>query len=629
MFKITKYLSLFLTLLLLVTSFTFGISTQTSLSALAPYEEGVLLVQYERNLPEQAKAAIREANGLKLDKLLNRSGLERVFINDNRPLHSVLNQLAGMAGISFAEPDYILYASPGDTQIIDSSFVNPVDEAYYNLLWGLNNTGQAIRNIAGDGSTDIDAPAAWEMTGGSNTIIVAVIDEAVDMTHPDLQGVVIDFQKFNTGATAYNHGTHVAGTIAAVDNAIGVVGVAPNVKIMSLSFLGTNGGSTSNAILAINYAKEHGAHIINASWGGGGYSQALKDAIENFGGPFVAASGNDGVNTDGAPHYPSSYTSSNIISVAAVSNKGELASFSNYGVNSVDIAAPGVDIVSTYPGSYAYMSGTSMATPHVAGVVALMKSYKPDATTNELIQALYASGRVLSSLSGKVGTGKMVDADNALIALGGASNDTIPPTLVSTLPSDQTSQVSINTPLKLVFDEPVKLIGSNITLNGTLINAQASGNEILLIPPVSPLSYDTVYTVSVAADAVADLSDNAYGTPISFSFMTESAPTQQFITVLSSTPTNNQTNIKRTANIVFTFDAVFTSIDSTKIILKDNGGNPVSFTLSGLNTNKLTINPGPTLSSLTKYTIILSEGAVSSSTATLSPYTLSFTTGKK
>jgi len=150
-----------------------------------------------------------------------------------------------------------------------------------------------------------------------------------------------------------------------------------------------------------------------------------------------------------------------------------------------------------------------------------------------------------------------------------------------------------------------------------------------LIPPVSPLSYDTVYTVSVAADAVADLSDNPYGAPISFSFTTESAPTQPFITVVSSTPTNNQTNIKRTANIVFTFDAVFTSIDSTKISLKNSGGSTISFKVSGQGTNKLTINPDPTLSALTKYTVVLSEGAVSSASTTLSPYTLNFTTGKK
>lgn len=629
MFKITKHLSLFLILLLLVTSFTFGISTQTTSNALIPYEDGVLLVQFERNLPEQAKAAIREANDLKFDKALNPSGLERVLINGNRPLHSVLNQLSAMPGVSFVEPDYILYASPGDTQVITSEFVNPADETYYNLLWGLNNTGQLIRTAIGDGSTDIDAPAAWDMTGGSDAIIVAVIDEAVDMTHPDLQGVVIDFQKFNTGGTAYDHGTHVAGTIAASDNNFGVVGVAPKVKIMSLSFLGTNGGSTSNAILAINYAKEHGAHIINASWGGGGYSQALKDAIESFGGPFVAASGNDGINTDSTPHYPSSYSSPNIISVAAVGNKGELASFSNYGVNSVDIAAPGVDILSTYPGSYAYMSGTSMATPHVAGVLALMKSYKPEATTAELIQALYDSGRVLSSLSGKVGTGKMIDADNALASLGGVSNDNTPPVLVSTLPANQSSSASIVTPIKLTFDEPVKIISTNVTLNGTSVPASANGNEIILSPPSSPLAYDTVYEVSIASDTIADLADNPYSSPINFSFTTESAPTQQFITVISSSPTNNQTNIKRNANIIFTFDTVFTSFDIAKISLKDAKGNVISFTTSGVNTNKLTINPDPTLSSLTKYTVILSDGAVTSENATLSPFTLTFTTGKK
>jgi len=528
--KTTKYISIFLTFILMLSSFTFGYSVPSKDYSNLEYTEGVLLVQFEKNLPSQAKASIRDANDVVIDKALNNTGLERVILKGNRPLHSVINQLEGMSGVVFAEPDYTVYATPINAVYVPEGFVNPLDDTHYGLLWGLHNTGQTIRTIPGDGFTDIDAPEAWNLSTGSNTVIVAVIDEAVDMTHPDLQGVVIDYKKFNTGGTAYEHGTHVAGTIAANDNALGVVGVAPNVKIMSLSFLGSNGGSTSNAILAINYAKDHGAHIINASWGGGAYSQALKDAIENFGGPFVAASGNEGINTDLSPHYPSSYSSSNIISVAAVSNTGQLADFSNYGASSVDIAAPGVDIVSTYPGGYAYMSGTSMATPHVAGILALMKSYNPQATTNALIQALYESGRSLSSLNGKTATGKLADTDNALLTLGSGSVE----------------------------------------------------------PPV-PSS----------------------------------------ISVTTTSPVNNQTNVKRSANIIFTFDKVFTSIDSTKIILKDSSGTPVNFTHSGLNTNKLTINPGPTLSSLTKYTIVLSEGAVSSSTATLSPYTLSFTTGKK
>lgn len=631
MSKNMKRLSLLLSAILVFSTFGFssGAPVVMANQSDAPYEEGVLIVQFIKNLPEQAKASIRAHNDLTFDKSLGSNGLERVLVRGNRPLHSVINQLSALPGVAFAEPDYTLYATPLNMKILPESYVDPSNDTYYNLLWGLNNTGQAIRDIVGDGSTDVDAPEAWEMSAGSNTVIVAVIDEAVDATHPDLQGVVIDYKKFNLGPAAYEHGTHVAGTIAANDNALGVVGVAPSVKIMSLSFLGKNGGSTSNAILAINYARDNGAHIINASWGGGAYSQALKDAIESFGGPFVAAAGNSGVNTDSAPHYPSSYTSSNIVSVAAVANTGQMPSFSNYGITTVDVGAPGVDIVSTYPGGYAYMSGTSMATPHVAGVLALMKSVKPEATTSELIQALYTSGRTLASLSGKTSTGKLVDADAALNALGFNNIDTTPPELTGTQPTDGASNVAISSPVKLIFNEPVKLIGTDIKINGTIASAQASGNEISITAPDSPLKYSTIYTIEVAGNTVADLSDNLYGSPIVFSFTTESEPVQQAITVVSSSPSNNQVNVKRNTNIVFNLSAVYTAIDTSKMSIKDSTGNSVSFTASGLGTSKLTLDPVPTLNALTYYVVTLSDGAVSSSTASLVPATLNFKTGKK
>lgn len=390
------------------------------------HSEGVLLVQFEDKFPEVAKEAIMNKANIKAVEQLDKKGLILVEFDGKRPIETVIRQLENMKGVVFAEPDYTLY--PIDI-VQDSTYVNPDDETYYDLLWGLNNEGQAIRGVSGTFDVDIDAPEAWDMTAGSNDIIVAVIDTAVDLNHPDLSGKIIDYVKFHKGREDKTHGTHVAGTIAANDNTIGVIGVAPDVKIMSLAFLGNNGGSTSNAIKAINYAKANGAHIINASWGGGGYSQALYDAIENFGGPFVAAAGNDGLDNDVSKHYPSSYTNDNIVSVAAIDNLGQLADFSNYGLTDVDIAAPGVDIASTYPDTYAWMSGTSMATPHVAGILALMKSYKPVSTTEELIDALYESGVAMSALNGKTVTGKMANAYNALNALDVTPPENQPPTV--------------------------------------------------------------------------------------------------------------------------------------------------------------------------------------------------------
>jgi len=447
MFSIRRVMLMLLIVILIIPFSSVSAIGNRDWGILADHVEGVLLVQFENNFPEVGRQAVLDHANVKAIEQLNDKGLTLVSFNSNRPIHSVINQLQGKKGVLFVEPDYIQYPIEN---VGLSTYANPNDETYYNLLWGLHNTGQDIRGIYGVNDVDIDGPEAWNLTAGSSDVIVAVIDTAVDLNHPDLQGKIIDYQKFHRGREDKTHGTHVAGTIAANDNDFGVIGVAPDVKIMALAFLGINGGSTSDAIKAINYASANGAHIINASWGGGGYSQALYDAIAAFNGPFVAAAGNDGTDNDQTKHYPSSYTASNVVSVAAINNLGQLASFSNYGLYDVDIAAPGVDIASTYPDGYAWMSGTSMATPHVAGVLALMKSYSPLTTTQDLIQTLYASGVDLASLEGKMTTGKMINAYDALVALGSD-------------PVNQPPQVTIDSPLD----------GEGF-LEGDVINFQAS-----------------------------------------------------------------------------------------------------------------------------------------------------------
>jgi subtilisin family serine protease len=230
-------------------------------------------------------------------------------------------------------------------------------------------------------NVDINALEASAITNGDSNLVVAVIDDGVNFSHPELAGRawtnpgevpnnnldddangyvddVNGWDFFHGDKTVHDptedrHGTHVSGTIAASIDGQGVVGVAPNVKIMALKFLGPEGGYTSDAILAIQYAKAEGAKISNNSWGGpyGPYDQALYDAINNSGSLFVAAAGNDGSNNDAYPVYPASYDLPNILSVAAVDNQGKLASFSNYGATSVDISAPGVGILSSVPGT--------------------------------------------------------------------------------------------------------------------------------------------------------------------------------------------------------------------------------------------------------------------------------------
>jgi hypothetical protein len=221
-----------------------------------------------------------------------------------------------------------------------------------------------------------------------------------------------------------DHGTHVAGTIAASANDPGDhVGVAFNVKLMALKFLDADGaGTTSDAIACIEYAVSQGVDVLNNSWGGGGYSAALEDAIAQAnaaGTLFIAAAGNDANNNDNTPSYPANYTQPNVVSVAAIDRRGELAAFSNYGSTSVQLAAPGVAIFSTTSGSdtaYGSFSGTSMAAPHVSGVAALLKSRWPADSVASLVQRLLSTTTPLASLQGRVSTGGMVDAFAALTA---------------------------------------------------------------------------------------------------------------------------------------------------------------------------------------------------------------------
>jgi len=364
------------------------------------------------------------------DRVLVKFKIYVFNISDEKSVESIVQMLQKDPGIEYAEFDFVYKAD-----------VIP-NYPRFSELWGLHNTGQS----GGTPDADIDAPEAWDYSTGSNSVIVAVIDTGVDYNHQDLSanmwrnpgeipgngndddgnGYIDDVYGIDT----YNndsdpiddngHGTHVAGTIGAIgNNAIGVAGVCWNVKIMALKFLGSGGsGSTSDAIECIQYAINKGAHVMSNSWGGGAYSNALRDAIlaaQNAGILFVAAAGNDSSDNDLDPHYPSSYDCDNIIAVAATDRYDNLASFSNYGPVSVDVAAPGVSILSTVPGnSYAFYSGTSMATPHVSGLCALLKSYNQSWNWIDIKRRVFAGVDRLNSLIGKILTEGRINAYNSL-----------------------------------------------------------------------------------------------------------------------------------------------------------------------------------------------------------------------
>jgi len=337
------------------------------------------------------------------------------------------------------EPDFLVSRSvvPGDQGLAQG------------WLWGLRNTGQD----GGVEGVDIDAVKAWDTTTGSRDVIVAVIDTGIRYTHQELVGQMwtnpdeiagngvdddndgyidnmhgVDTVNFDGDPMDDNgHGTHCAGTIgAAANDGNAHVGVAWEVSLMACKFLSADGwGYTSGAISGIDFAVANGARILSNSWGGGGDSRALYDAIvraRDAGAVFVAAAGNSGVDTDSQPHYPSSYDLANIIAVSAIDRHGQLASWSNYGRNTVDLGAPGVDIfssVSDSDSSYAYYSGTSMATPHVAGVVALMLANNGGLSVVETKAQLLSTSTALDSLEGRTVSGGLVNAADAL----GGGND--------------------------------------------------------------------------------------------------------------------------------------------------------------------------------------------------------------
>ncbi|HET9482029.1 MAG TPA: S8 family serine peptidase, partial [Candidatus Polarisedimenticolia bacterium] len=371
--------------------------------ALEPHVPGEILLKFQPGARGIERASVMaQLNARHLHTF--REGGEHWQLGPGRSVEQAIDTLSRNPNIEHVTPNYILTAEvvPNDPNLPQ--------------LYGMINTGQT----GGTNDADIDADQAWGVTTGSHSVVVGIIDTGVDYTHPDLaaniwtnpgeipgnmidddlNGFVDDIHGYdfvNNDADPFDdngHGTHCAGTIGAVgNNGIGVVGVNWNVSIMGLKFLSASGsGSTANAVRAVNYATQMGADLTSNSWGGGGASPDLQAAIAAAGLdeiPFVAAAGNNGTNNDTSPHYPSNYNLPNVISVAASDHNDAPASFTNYGPTTVHIAAPGVNILSTQPGNrYQLLSGTSMATPHVAGVVALLKSRLPNIPAAQVRTAL-------------------------------------------------------------------------------------------------------------------------------------------------------------------------------------------------------------------------------------------------
>ena len=402
----------------------------------ARYRDGEILVRFRDGVSSKDKETILATHGVRRKQQLEGdSGFEKLELPAGRDTKSAVLQLLQNPQVLFAEPNFLISKedlTPNDPQ--------------FNEQWALQNTGQN----GGQFGSDIKASAAWDKTTGSSATVIAVIDSGIDFTHPDLA----NNQWTNPQPSAKNdlhgwdfindsaeikdeqgHGTAIAGIIAAEgNNSLGISGVMWRASLMSLQVLDNTGtGDIAGAVQAIDYAVMHGAKVINLSWGTNGESTALKDAIERAlrrNVVVVCSAGNGGKDLDTNPYFPASFGLKDLITVAGTDNFDQPASWSNYGARAVTVAAPGTDILTTQiNGGYRSVTGTSAAAPIVTGIAGLLKTSLPGANAAAIARAIKDSARRIASLSGKVSSGGVVNAADALVKVHGSPNQSpaLPP----------------------------------------------------------------------------------------------------------------------------------------------------------------------------------------------------------
>ena len=494
-----------------------------------------LISSYKSNVVKQWKMG---AEHWKVDTLVS-----------NYNFSNILDSLNSNSFVEYAEPNYIIRAD-----------VIPNDPSFGDQ-WALNNTGQS----GGTPDADIDAVEAWDITTGDTNIVVGIIDTGIDYEHEDLEdniwtnwdeipnngidddnnGYIDDihgwdfYNNDNDPMDDYFHGTHVAGTIGVVsNNGIGVAGVAWKVRMMALKFMDVDGygsisGTISGAVSAVEYATANGVKLTNNSWGGEVYSQTMFDAIASAntaGVLFIASAGNDYADTDINPHYPACYDLENIISVASTDRNDSLSGFSNYGLNTVDIAAPGSVIYSTMPNNtYGNLSGTSMAAPHVSGTAVLTWAAFPGFNHHQIKQQLLGSGDQLENLTEEVSTSCRVNAFNAVVDTNFLPLSVTPRELnflVAIIGTQSNPQKIILTNIlnsTLTIDSIMVEDGYLISKAGTYsskitlfnINSQESDSINVVFNPGSPGSYSkqcNIYYTTNSATKKIQINLFGYGT---------------------------------------------------------------------------------------------------------------------
>ncbi len=505
------------------------------------YEINSILVRFASEQAAESRGTALLPGAQLSDPLAFLPGLRQVTLPDLVTVEDALAIYLSDTSVLYAEPNYRMYL---EEQVIPN-------DTSFSSTWGLHNTGQSGGTI----DADIDAPEAWSITTGSSSVVVAVLDTGVDYTHPDLaaniwsnageiagngidddgNGYVDDIRGWdfvnndNNPMDDHSHGTHVAGTIAAVgNNGIGVAGIAWNARIMPLKVGDASGSVNSGRVVAaLDYAIRMGASVSNNSYGDV-YSSALYDAIAAAGDAghiYVASANNNGADNDVLPtNHPSSYDLPNIVAVAATDHNDNRPSWSNYGATTVDLGAPGASIYSTWlGGGYGNKSGTSMAAPHVTGTVALVQSVRPDWSYSQVISAILTTVDPVASMAGKTVSGGRLNAAGAVAAALPAAAE-VYVNLDGVNLADGTGSVDFGT-----------------TLTGTPLSYTFTVKNLCLDPAADPLTLGSTITVPAGFTVVSGFGDTslASGESTTFSVRLDATSPGTYSGQLSFTTTDS------------------------------------------------------------------------------------------
>ncbi len=582
---------------------------QTATSAPAdppPSVAGQLLVAYQRGASAEQRADARSHAGVRLVERVvaeasDRTEVELVEVSNGVTRAEAQRRFTSNPTVQFAEPNWIY-----------NHEITSIDPYYTDgSLWGMYGDATIPANQYGSQAGEAWAAAGSEASVGSGNVYVGVIDEGIQFDHPDLSGQVWtnpfdpidgldndgngyiddihgwDFANGDntiydggTSGSVDNHGTHVSGTIGAKSNGVGVVGVNWHVTLVSAKFLGANGGTTANAVKAVDYLTglktRHGINLVatNNSWGGGGFSQALLDAV-NRGGVanilFVAAAGNAGADNDTTASYPSNYQcvgvggADCVIAVAAITSTGAKASFSSYGASTVDLGAPGQGVWSTTAyNTYSSYSGTSMATPHVTGAAALYASSHPGATAAQIKSAILTTAVATPSLSGATVTGGRLDVSSFLTTTPTTPTAPSAPQNLTATPGDRQITLAWGTP---AIDGGSSITGYKVYRDGSLMASVVPSQRSYLDSVANGLRFSYVVTAF-----------NSVGESIASNTVTATAGTapSRTVTVTHGTSKKNFTPVT----------VKWTGFTGTYVDISRNGGSVSAIA----NTGSLTEN---------------------------------------